>query len=166
MYGIGDKIVYGAQGVMEIVDITDQTVGDITRKYYVLKEYASPSSSLTYVPLDNEALVSQLQPLLTKDEITNAVRTAKNSPPLEWVEENRARSEMYKRILATADRAKMLSMIRSVYETGIRREEEGKKNYIADENIMKKAQKMINAEFSLVLGISEEEVAEFIKNTD
>ena len=166
MYGIGDKIVYGAQGVMEIVDITDQTVGDITRKYYVLKEYASPSSSLTYVPLDNEALVSQLQPLLTKEEITNAVKTAKNSPPLEWVEENRARSEMYKRILATADRAKMLSMIRSVYETGIRREEEGKKNYIADENIMKKAQKMINAEFSLVLGISEEEVAEFIKNTD
>lgn len=166
MYGIGDKIVYGAQGVMEIVDITDQTVGDITRKYYVLKEYASPSSSLTYVPLDNEALVSQLQPLLTKNEIIDAVRTAKNSPPLEWVEENRARSEMYKRILATADRAKMLSMIRSVYETGIRREEEGKKNYIADENIMKKAQKMINAEFSLVLGISEEEVAEFIKNTD
>ena len=166
MYGIGDKIVYGAQGVMEIVDITDQTVGDITRKYYVLKEYASPSSPLTYVPLDNEALVSQLQPLLTKNEIIDAVRTAKNSPPLEWVEENRARSEMYKRILATADRAKMLSMIRSVYETGIRREEEGKKNYIADENIMKKAQKMINAEFSLVLGISEEEVAEFIKNTD
>lgn len=166
MYGIGDKIVYGAQGVMEIVDITDQTVGDITRKYYVLKEYASPSSSLTYVPVDNEALVSQLQPLLTKDEITNAVRTAKNSPPLEWVEENRARSEMYKRILATADRVKILSMIQSVYETGIRREEEGKKNYIADENIMKKAQKMINAEFSLVLGISEEEVAEFIKNTD
>ena len=38
MYGIGDKVVYGALGVMEITDITDQTVGDVTRRYYVLKE--------------------------------------------------------------------------------------------------------------------------------
>ena len=38
MYSIGDKVVYGALGVMEIVDITDQTVGDLTKKYYVMKE--------------------------------------------------------------------------------------------------------------------------------
>ena len=56
MYGIGEKVIYGAQGVMEIVDITDQTVGDATHKYYVMKEYASPSSSLTYVPVNNETL--------------------------------------------------------------------------------------------------------------
>ena len=165
MYSIGEKIVYGAQGVMEIVDIIDQTIGDITRKYYVLREYSSPSLSLTYVPVDNEALVSQLQPLLTREEIVEVVRASKNSEPIEWIEENRARSEMYKRILASADRTKLLSMIKLVYETGLRREAEGKKNYIADENIMKKAQKTINAEFSLVLGIPENEVEEFIKKT-
>lgn len=165
MYGIGEKIVYGAQGVMEVVDIVDQSIGDVTRKYYVLKEYSTPSSSLTYVPVDNEALVSQLLPLLTKDEIIAAIRESKSSSPLEWVEENRARSEMYKRILATADRAKLLAMINLVCETGVRRESEGKKNYIADENIMKKAQKTINTEFSLVLGIPEDEVEEFIKQT-
>ena len=141
MYGIGERVVYGAQGVMEIVDLTEQTVGDVTRKYYVLREYDSQSSSLTYVPTDNETLVSQLQPLLTRDEIIKVIKEAKTSQPLEWVEENRARSEMYKRILAAADRVQLLSMIRLVHETGIRREEEGKKNYIADENIMKKAVK-------------------------
>ena len=47
MYVIGEKVVYGAQGVMEIVDIVDQTIGDATRRYYVLREYSSPSSSLT-----------------------------------------------------------------------------------------------------------------------
>ena len=58
----------------------------------------------------------------------------------------------------------MLSMIDSVYKTGIRREEEGKKNYIADENSMKRAEKLINTEFALVLGIPESDVPEFIKN--
>ena len=164
MYCIGDKVVYGALGVMEIIEITDQTVGDVTRKYYVMKEYSSNSPSLTYVPLDNETLTSQMKPLLTKDEIVEVIRKAKNSPPLEWIEDNRARSEAYKKILSTADRALMLSMIDSVYKTGIRREEEGKKNYIADENSMKRAEKLINTEFALVLGIPESDVPEFIKS--
>ena len=164
MYAIGEKVVYGAMGVMEIVDVTEQTVGDVARKYYVLKEYASPSASLTYVPVDNEALTSQLQPLLTKDEILEAIRLAKTTQPIAWVEENRARSEMYKRILATADRVQMLAMIRLVYETGLRREAEGKKNFIADENVMRRAQKNISTEFSLVLGIPESEIFEYIKN--
>jgi len=164
MYCTGDKVVYGALGVMEIIEITDQTVGDVTRKYYVMKEYSSNSPSLTYVPLDNETLTSQMKPLLTRDEIIEVIRKAKNSPPLEWIEDNRARSEAYKKILSTADRALMLSMIDSVYKTGIRREEEGKKNYIADENSMRRAEKLINSEFALVLGIPESDVPEFIKN--
>lgn len=164
MYSIGEKVVYGAMGVMEVVDVTEQTLGDVSRKYYVLREYSSSSTSLTYVPQDNEMLVSQLQPLLTKDEIVAAVKEAKAQGPLAWIEENRARSEAYKRILATADRVQILMMIRSVYETGIRREAEGKKNFVADENVMRKAQKNINTEFALVLGIPEDEVAEYIKN--
>ncbi len=164
MYGIGDRVVYGALGVMEIIDITEQTVGDVTRQYYVMKEFSSQSSSLTYVPLENEMLIEQMKPLLTKDEIVEVIRTAKSSEPLQWVEDNRARSEWYKKILASADRVLLLSMINSVYQTGIRREAEGKKNYIADENTMKRAEKLINTEFSLVLGIPEGDVPEFIKS--
>lgn len=164
MYRIGDKVVYGAFGVMEIVDISNQTVGDVTRAYYVMKEYSSNSPSLTYVPADNEDLVSQMKPLLTKDEVVEVIRTAKNAEPLEWIEDNRARSETYKRILGTADRVKLLCMIDTVQKTGVRREAEGKKNYIADENSMKRAEKIISTEFSLVLGIPECDVADFIKN--
>ena len=38
MYSIGEKVVYGAMGVMEIVDLAEQTIGDVARKYYVMKE--------------------------------------------------------------------------------------------------------------------------------
>ena len=162
MYGIGEKVIYGAQGVMEIVDITDQTLGDVTHKYYVMKEYALPTSSLTYVPVDNEMLTANIHPLLTKDEIYELLDGIKNAPETEWIEENRARSEAYKRILASADRMKIISMIQFIRKTGIRREQEGKKNFIADENVMKKAEKVISVEFSLVLGIPESEASELI----
>ena len=163
MYGIGDKVVYGAFGVMDIVDITEQELGDVRKKYYVLKEYAATSSSLTYVPMDSETVVAQMHPMLTKDEVDEAIREAKREPMLEWIEDNRARSEFYKKLLSTADRVKLLRMIETVYRTGLRREAEGKKNYIADENSMHRAIKLITTEFSLVLGIPENEVEGYIK---
>jgi CarD family transcriptional regulator len=164
MYGIGDKVVYGAFGVMEIVDVTEQDIGDVKKQYYVLKEFSSLSSSLTYVPVDNEMLTSQMKPLLTKDEILEVVRESKVAPPLEWIEDNRARSEFYKKLLGTSDRLKLLLMIDAVRRTGIRRESEGKKNYIADENSMHRAEKLIATEFSFVLGIPENEVKAFMES--
>ena len=93
MYAIGEKVIYGALGVMEITDISEQKIGDVCKTYYVLKEYASTSTSLTYVPLDNELLLSQMHPLLTEGEIREVVKAAKCGEPLEWVEDNRARAE-------------------------------------------------------------------------
>ena len=164
MYVVGDRVVYGAFGVMEIVDVTEQTFGDVTKQYYVMREYSSSSSSLTYVPFDNEMLLSQMKPLLTKDEIVDVIRLAKASAPLEWVEDNRARSEKYKKMLSMSDRALLLAMIETVYQTGLKREAEGKKNYIADENSMNRAIKLISTEFALVLGITEAEVPEYVRS--
>ena len=164
MYVIGDKVLYSSIGVMEIVDVTEQTFGDVTKTYYVMKEYASPSTSLTYVPIDNELLLANIKPLLTKDELSDVVRSSRTAEPLEWIEDNRARAEYYKKILASLDRVKILVMIDTVIATGKRREAEGKKNYIADETTMKKAEKLVNTEFSLVLGIPECEVKEFIES--
>lgn len=164
MYAVGDKVLYSSIGVMEIVDIVDMTVADETKKYYVMKEYASMSTSLTYVPLDNEILISNIKPILKKDEVVDVIRAAKSAEPIEWIEDNRARSENYKKILASLDRVRIMAMIDTIAATGRRREEEGKKNYIADETSMKKAEKLISTEFSLALGISESEVSEFIEN--
>ena len=164
MYSIGEKIIYGSLGVMEIVDISDQTVGDLTKKYYVLKEHDSSSSSLTYVPLDNESLTAQMKPLLTTDEILEVINRAKDEPDIEWIDDNRARSELYKKIISSFDRVKMLAMINSIYRAAKKREEEGKKNYISDENLMKRAEKLIYSEFSIVLGIPESEIPAFIEN--
>ena len=100
---------------------------------------------------------------LTKDEIISAVKNAKSSTLLEWIEDNKARAEYYKKVLATFDRVNIMRLIATVRKTGERREADGKKNYIADETVMKKAEKLIKTEFALVLGIDEGEVADFIE---
>ncbi len=162
MYNIGDKIVYGTIGVMEIADISEQSITDEPVKYYILKEYGASSSSLTYVPVDNALLTSQMRRLYTPDEIKSIIDRAGHEPLLEWNQDNRARSMEYKRILSSGDYVKMLAMIATIEDTGKKREADGKKNYLTDEAIMKKAQKLIASEFALSLGIAEDDVFPYI----
>ncbi len=163
MHKIGDKVMYGAGGVMTIVDIRDESIGDTSRSYYVLRPTLARSESLTYVPVDNEVLVSAMRPLLTKDEIISLLHSAKDAAPLDWVNENRARQEHFKKIMESGDRAKIISMIRAIDENALRREAEGKKNFLTDENAKAKAEKLLFSEFSIVLGIPEDEVKTFVE---
>ncbi len=158
MYGIGDLTVYGTLGVMEIIDIKEELVGDIKKNYYVLKEYKAHSSSLTYVPVDNELLLSQMRPLLSREEVLSVIERSKDVPLIPWIEDNRKRLNEYKRIMQDGDHLAILAMIATIKATGERRISEGKKNYLSDEGIMHKAEKLIYSEFAIILDISEDEV--------
>lgn len=158
----GERVIYGSNGVMEIVDIREETVGDITRKYYVLRDLNSTQVSHIFVPTDNEKLVSAMRPLLTKEEAMDMIKRIKTIPEAEWKNDNRIRSEKFRKVIESGDRDSVIAVIKAVYENGIKRQEEGKKNYLADENIMRKAEKVIYSELSIVLGIPENEVADFI----
>ena len=91
------------------------------------------------------------------------LHSANDLPPIDWVKENRARQEYFKKIMESGDRARIVSMIRAINESGQRREAEGKKNFLTDENIKAKAEKLLYTEFSVVLGISEEEAKALAK---
>lgn len=163
MLSIGEKIVYGSSGVMQIVDIREELVGDTKHEYYVLREVNSSSASQTFVPKANKKLVESMRPLLTKDEVMDIIKRIKDIPEVEWQNDNRVRSEHFRSIIESGDREEILSLIKTVYENGKRRSEEGKKNYLADENFMRKAEKLLYSEFSVVLGIPENEVQKFIE---
>lgn len=162
MYNIGDSVVYGANGVMTVIDMRDEAFGDSVRSYYVLKAPADNTGALTFVPVDNEKLVSAMRPLLTVDEIRELILSADSIPLLEWVEDNRARSEQLKKMVELGDRAKLISLIKSVCATGVRRIAEGKKNYLADEAAMRKAEHVLYSEIAAVVGIAEEDVPKYI----
>ena len=162
MHGIGERVLYGANGVMEIVDIREETIADVAKKYYVLRDLNSVTGSQTFVPIDNQKLVSAMRPILTKNEAMDMIRRIRTIPEAEWKNDNRVRSEKFRSIIESGDRDGMISVIKAVYENRLKRQEVGKKNYLADESLLKKAEKVLYAELSLVLEIPESEVAEFI----
>jgi CarD family transcriptional regulator len=162
MYSIGENVVYGASGVMSVVDIREETVGDVCRRYYVLKAPQDGNASLTFVPVDNEKLTSAMRPLISKEEVLAIIKEIDSIPEAEWIGDNRRRQESFKRIIESGDHRTIISMIKSIYSSGVRREEEGKKNYLVDDAAMHKAEHVLYSEFSLVLGIPEEDIPEFI----
>lgn len=163
MLKIGDKIMYGAGGVMTIVDIREESISDVSRSYYVLRPTLSKSESLTFVPTDNERLVSAMRPLMTKDEILALLEYSKTAEPIPWVNENRARQDRFKKIMESGDRRTIVSMIRAIDESAKRREAEGKKIFLSDENARAKAQKLLHSEISVVFDIPEDAVPEFVE---
>jgi CarD family transcriptional regulator len=164
MHSIGDRVVYGANGVMEIVDVREESIGDVSRSYYVLTSVCNRSDSLIFVPCDSERLVSAMRPLLTRDEAIDLIRRIDSLPDIEWIESNRARAEHFKKLMESADREAMFSMIRAIDENAKRREAEGKKNFLTDETARQKAERLLYSELSLVLEIPTEEIPSFIKN--
>lgn len=154
MFNIGDNILYGTSGIMTVVDIREERLTDEEKTYYVLSEYGGKSTSLTYVPLDNEKLVSSMHSLLTREEIAEAISAAREMPDIPWNPDSRARAESYRTVMRSADRAAIFVMIRTVHNTGLRRAAIGKKNFLTDENVMRKAEAIIALEISIVLGIT------------
>ena len=163
MHKIGDNLIYGSNGVMSVVDIREEQIGDLARSYYVLRAANGRSESLVFVPTDNERLTSLMHPILTRSEADSLLSSPIDTAQIEWSDNSRARTEYFKRIIESGDRSKIFAMIRAIYESGLRREESGKKNYLSDETVSQRAQKLISTELSLVLGISEEESAQLVE---
>jgi CarD family transcriptional regulator len=158
MFKIGDNIIYGVSGVMTVIDLRKERITGEEKTYYLLSEYGKTSSSITYVPVDNEKLISGMHHLLSKDEILAAISRASELSDLEWIADNRQRAEAYRGILRSMDRLSILVMIRTIHNTGLRRAAMGKKNFLADEGVMQNAERILIEEFSIVLCISKDEV--------
>ena len=157
MFKIGDNIIYGVCGVMTVVDLRRERITGEEKTYYLLCDYGKRSASVTYVPADNEKLVSSMHHLLSREEVLATISRAKELPDLEWIADNRQRAEAYRIVLRSMNRLSILDMIRTIHNTGLRRSAMGKKNFLADEGVMQKAERILGEEFSIVLGISEDE---------
>ena len=158
MHKIGDKVIYGAAGVMTVVDIREEAIADVIRSYYVLRPTLLRSESLTFGPTDSERLVGLMRPLMSAEELIALLRSPEQVEPIGWIPESRARQEFFKRVMESGDRRQIVAMINAIDECGRRREAEGKKNFITDENARHKAQRLLYSELAVVLDIPEEDV--------
>ncbi len=157
-----DLVVYGIHGVCRIVAIETKTVDRKTVEYYVLQP-CSQTEAIYYVPVHNQAAVAKMRKMLTAAEL-NALLDSDEIQADCWIAEENLRKERYRKLIARADCAELIGMIRSLHLHKQRQLEAGKKFHICDDNFLKDAQRLISAEVSQILQIEPNQVEAYIRS--
>lgn len=162
MYQVGQQVVYGVHGVCRIIDIEIKTADRQKIPYFVLEPLNQPGARY-YIPKEKPAALAKLNPLLTRQQAEELLATC-NASCTEWIPEENQRKLRYRDLLSGSDRRALLVMVHTLHQHRIRQAELGKKFHLCDEAFLRDAQKLLCAEFSLVLDMSEDAVAEYLKN--
>lgn len=162
MFQVGSQVVYGIHGVCNIIDVEIRTVDRKKVHYFVLAPNEQPNARF-YIPMHNETALSKLRPLLSKEEL-EALLASEEAHKYSWIDDENRRKQKYRELINNADRAALISMIRSLRRHKETQLAAGRKFHLSDDNFLRDAQKMLSSEFSLVLGISPSEVESYIEN--
>lgn len=161
MITVGSYVIYGANGICMVNDKRCEKLCGTKKEYYVLTPVEN-RHSLIFIPADNIELLTKVKPLLTGDEILSVIRNTTDSE-IQWIDDNKKRAEYFSSVIATGDRNELLKLIKCIYIKKTELAATNKKLWLTDENALKTAEKLINDEFSLVLGIPKNDVPEFIR---
>ncbi|MBE6593269.1 MAG: hypothetical protein E7642_04670 [Ruminococcaceae bacterium] len=157
MYKVGTYVSYRSEGVCVISDIRMEAFNALgkSEEFYILAPIKDMNSVL-YVPVNNEVLTSKMQPLLSAEEIC-ALADELREQYMEWVSDSRARNSVLREILAAGNRRELIMLVNTINDRIARSAEIGRKITAGDENILKRAQKMLVDEFSVTTDIETEE---------
>lgn len=161
MFKVGDVIVYGAQGICKIDSCETKQTGRQSVDYYVLKPLYN-SNTAVFVPVENEGLVAKMLSVLSKTQAESLVRKIPQIAIIEIKDDN-AKREEYKNVLASGNRERIVSVIKTIrFEREVRREN-GKRLNMIDEQILRKAELLLYNELAFVMGVTPDEVQSIIK---
>ena len=161
MMNINDKVIYGANGVCEVTDITKMNMSGVEKEYYVLQSLTEGSMCI-YVPVDN-ANIKELRLALDRDEAERLISEMTEYKTV-WFDNERRRREEYTGIIDRANPKELLSLIKTLYLKKQEREASGKRLYVSDETFMKAAEKLLYKELGNALGIESSDVPEYISS--
>ena len=160
MFQINDTVVYGAQGVCRIEEISKREMAGKAMDYYVLKPVYDSNSTL-FVPVSNDKLTAKMRRVSSPEEIV-ALISSMPGENAEWIENENERKERYKEAIARGNRRELIQIIKSLYLHQQKLQEKGKRLHLADDRIFREAERMLYDEFALVLHIKREQVLPFI----
>lgn len=162
MFQCGDRVLYGMHGVCEIVHIETQKINGKATEYYVLQPIEG-SGSKYYVPTQNEKAVAKMRPILTEEQLYAMLHSADMQHDA-WIEDSNQRKQHYSSLIASGDRAALVRMVHAIHKHKEELSAAGKRLHLCDENFLRDAERLLGAEFSLVLNIRYSDVGEFVKN--
>ncbi len=160
MFSVNEKIHYGGSGVCIIQEIATMRFGRTRERYYVLKPVYQ-NSSLIYVPVDNEALVSKMRPVLTRQEVDDLID---EMPSVEtaWEEDSQQRKLNFDALLRSNQCRDLVVLIKTLQEHKVVRAKLGKTLHVSDETYLREAQRLLFDEFAGPLGLMPAQVNGYI----
>ncbi len=159
MFSIGEYVVYGSGEICRIAEKTEKCFDGKNGKEYCKLIPVDSVNSTYYVPADS--MENNVRKLLTKEEIYNIIDSMPNAKGI-WFNDKNIRKEQFGAMLRNDDFYGIIGMMKSIYEERRRRSEDGKQLIASDEKAFNAAENLINREFSIVLGISADDVEKFI----
>ena len=160
MYQIGDQVMYGIHGVCKISDVEERTVDRKCVRYFVL-EPSEQTGARYLVPTHNEAALSKLRPVLSREALDALLRSEEVRQD-SWIADENQRKQHYRDLISSGDRTALLRMVRTLHKHKETLAAAGRKFHLCDENFLRDAERLLNTEFSLVLGIAPNEVSSYV----
>lgn len=154
---IGTYVLYGKTGVCLVKEQTVMNGG----QYYVLSP-VSDSRSSVYVPLSNDELIGRMHPLLSREEIDLLLSSA-DEVRMEWPEDRNERAALCRGVLCGGDRKELVRLLCCLMRRKVERIDMGKRLSSMDENFLQECVRLVQEEFSMVLGIPAREVGPYIQ---
>lgn len=151
MFKVNDVVVYGTQGVCQIVGIELQRTAGENKEFFVLKPKSDRGATF-YVPTWNEKAWGKMRKVMSRAEIDALIDSMPDRKPV-WIANENMRKETYKKLLAGGDQAEILSMVQALYLHRKQREAEGKRLHMSDEYFMKEAEQLLHNEWQYVLNL-------------
>ena len=159
MFRVNDYVNYSAQGVCKIEDIRAIRFPTCsrTREYYVLKP-VHQNDTRVFVPVENQALTDRMRPILSPAEVDRIILRVKDQDML-WISDRKQRSARFQEILSRRDEEELLLLAGCLY----RKSREAKGLTAGDAQALKRAEAVIQQEFSFSLQINAGQIGEYIR---
>ena len=154
---IGTYVMYGKTGVCLVKEQMTMSGG----QYYVLIPISDSRSSV-FVPCDNPDLVARMRPLLSREEIDMLLSDA-DDVKLVWLDDRNERAMLSRTVLGSGDRRELVRLLCCLMRKKVERIQMGKRLSTMDENFLQECVRLVQEEFSMVLGIEKHEVGPYIE---
>ena len=162
MYEIGQLIVYGNEGVCRVEEIGTPKISGVDkhRDYYTLAPIYREGKVFT--PVDSKVF---MRPVISSEEALALIDRIPAMTAEVYENANlRFLNEHYQHCLQNYTCADLLQLIKDVRAKRCRMIERGKKLGLVDERYMKRAEEMLHGELAVALGMTREQVPQFIRD--
>ena len=162
MYQVGELLVYGSHGVCRFLK-EDRQVVDRKKVTYLVLEPLGQENARFMVPAHNPVAMSKLRKLPQREEL-EALLDPPEIRNEAWVTDENRRKQLYRELIGSGDRERLLSMMRAVVRHKEAQAAAGRKCHICDDNFLRDAEKLLTVEVSIVMGIDADQAKQYIRS--